>query len=288
MMELFTAEQMRALEGAEIGSGAVTGLALMERAATGVTKAMMAQWPALAQGAHRALVLCGPGNNGGDGFVIARQLAARGWAVSVLLFGDPGRLPPDARRNHDRWCETGTVGALTPEAVRGTPRPDVVIDAVFGIGLGRPLPEEVARALSDEGRSGWEAGREVPVVAVDCPTGLDLDTGGVHLPEGDEGPIRPLPAALTVTFHTGKAGHYLGPGPSLCGRVVVHDIGLPGAAGAARLWLVGRAGAASDWPLGLIGKMRKDGHKYDHGHVLVLGGGVARGGAARMAARAAL
>ena len=107
MAELLTAVQMRALERAEIGSGAVTGLELMERAGHGVVEAVFEQWPELAAAPHRAVVLCGPGNNGGDGFVVARLLKEWGWAVEVFLYGDPDRLPPDARANHDRWCAGG-------------------------------------------------------------------------------------------------------------------------------------------------------------------------------------
>ena len=114
MTELLTSAQMRAIEGAAIASGAVTGLALMERAGQGVVEAVFETWPALAPegwggrgaargggpaGAHRAVVLCGPGNNGGDGFVVARLLAGLGWAVEVFLYGEADRLPPDARAN---------------------------------------------------------------------------------------------------------------------------------------------------------------------------------------------
>ena len=112
MSELLTAAQMRAIEAAAIASGAVTGLELMERAGAGVVAAVLEEWPEMALTSQRAVVLCGPGNNGGDGFVVARLLAGRGWAVEVYLYGDAGKLPPDARVNYERWCEVGEVRGL--------------------------------------------------------------------------------------------------------------------------------------------------------------------------------
>ena len=136
MAELLTSAQMRTIEQAEIESGAVTGLQLMERAGRGAVEAALVKWPELGQGAHRALILCGPGNNGGDGFVIARRLKDRGWSVDVFLYGDAAKLPPDAKTNHDLWLSMGavlpfdantvrTVTVLTcssmPSSVRGSP-----------------------------------------------------------------------------------------------------------------------------------------------------------------------
>lgn len=94
MTELLTAAQMRAIELAAINSGEVTGLELMERAGRGVVEAILEEWPEMALTSHKALVLCGPGNNGGDGFVVARLLKQRGWEVEVFLYGDEGKLPP--------------------------------------------------------------------------------------------------------------------------------------------------------------------------------------------------
>ncbi len=99
MTELLTAAQMRAVEAAAIAGGEVTGLELMERAGRGVVEAIFEEWPELRATSHRAVVLCGPGNNGGDGFVVARLLKEWGWEVEVFLYGDPSRLPPDARVN---------------------------------------------------------------------------------------------------------------------------------------------------------------------------------------------
>ena len=99
MTELLTAAQMRAIERAAIESGEVTGLELMERAGRGVVEAVFEEWPDLAKAPHRAVVLCGSGNNGGDGFVVARLLKDWGWEGEVVLYGDPAKLPPDAKAN---------------------------------------------------------------------------------------------------------------------------------------------------------------------------------------------
>jgi hydroxyethylthiazole kinase-like uncharacterized protein yjeF len=277
MDEILTAAQMRAIERAAIDSGAVTGAALMERAGAAVVAAALPRLPALAGSGGRALVLCGPGNNGGDGYVIARHLHRRGWRVEVRAWGEPAALPPDARAMHDAWAQLGPVGALAELGDGGPdPAPDLIVDALFGTGLSRPLPEPVGRVLA--GIAQWCAGRmQGPlIVAVDVPSGLNADTGQAL------GAV--LRAGLTVTFHAPKLGHHLGQGPALCGALVVADIGLP------------PRPRSLPAPPEVVREARPDpqllrkrqGHKYDHGHVLVLAGGVGRGGAARLAARAAL
>jgi hydroxyethylthiazole kinase-like uncharacterized protein yjeF len=259
MASVLTCAEMRKIEADAIASGASTGLGLMERAGRGAAEAIFAAWQEL--GAGRAVVLCGPGNNGGDGFVVARRLADRGWAVEVLMMGDGGRMSPDARRMRELWG--GEVRGLRGGGAESV---DVVVDALFGTGFRGDLPGEAVAALSAAGARG---GR---VVAVDCPSGLDCDTGRA-------GP-GVLPADLTVTFHAPKVGHYLGQGPAFCGRLAVVDIGVAGE-GAVRL--VERAG---EWPARVV--RPGGGHKYDRGHALVISGGPGRGGAARMSARAAL
>jgi hydroxyethylthiazole kinase-like uncharacterized protein yjeF len=261
MTELLTSAQMRAVEAAAIGAGAATGLALMERAGAAVAEAALAHWPALAAAPGRALALCGPGANGGDGWVIARRLAERGWDVAVRALGTPGAGSPDAAESRRRHLAAG--GAASEGAADGADF-DLAVDALFGTGLARPLSDAAAAMLAG-------ARRAPRLLAVDGPSGLDLDTGRA-------GP-GVVPADLTVTFHRAKVGHHLGAGPDLCKRLVVADIGLGGDdPAAARL-------AAPD-----AARLAKGGgaHKYDHGHALALAGGVGRGGAARLAARAAL
>ncbi|WP_323765490.1 MULTISPECIES: NAD(P)H-hydrate dehydratase [Roseobacteraceae] len=271
MRDLLTAAGMRAVERAAIQSGAVTGAALMERAGQGVVAAVLETWPELAEGARSATVLCGPGNNGGDGFVVARLLRARGWQVSVFLYGDAAKLPPDARTNHQRWCELGEVRPLTGAALAARGVCDLSVDALFGTGLTRPLQGELAAAL--EGRPSQDWPRRV---AVDVPSGLCADSGRL-LADRDAAPA--VRADLTVSFHSAKPGHVLSDGPELCGALVVKDIGLDAEGpGTETLRLTGR-------PEGL----GKDaGHKFSHGHALVLTGGFGRTGAARLAARGAL
>ncbi|SEO67553.1 yjeF C-terminal region, hydroxyethylthiazole kinase-related/yjeF N-terminal region [Salinihabitans flavidus] len=263
MTELLTAAQMRAIERAAIESGTVTGLDLMERAGRGVVEAIFRQWPDLARAPHRALVLCGPGNNGGDGFVIARLLTEWCWEVEVALFGDPAKLPPDAKTNYRRWRTMGEVedyGALTEEE-RDC---DVIVDALFGTGMTRPFkaarPQEKTAAPSTR------------CVAVDLPTGIHTDTGATM--------ATPFVADLTVTFHRPKLGHYLTDGPAWCGTVAIADIGLGP-------WMKDSGDMVRLACPAPTGK-RAAAHKFTHGHALILSGGAGRTGAARLAARGAL
>lgn len=272
MSELLTGLQMRARETAAIESGAVTGLALMERAGRGVVTAIWDEWPGLASTSHHAVVMCGPGNNGGDGFVIARLLREWGWSVAVYFYGNSDRLPPDAKVNFERWTRMGTVAPLE-HAPRSAHAADLFVDALFGTGLRRPL-EGAALACAKDWASNAELGAKT--VAVDLPSGLCADSGR-DLQSGRAS----FSAALTVTFHAPKLGHYLADGPSRCGRLRVVDIGLgvePDLGNVTRI-----SGPRADM-------LRKTAqmHKYSHGHALILSGGAGRTGAARLAARAAL
>jgi hydroxyethylthiazole kinase-like uncharacterized protein yjeF len=291
-MELLTAAQMRAIEQAAIESGNVTGLELMERAGRGVVEAIYETWPEPATRAGgagpdssdppknlsgkmkpSALVLCGPGNNGGDGFVVARLLKERGWDISVFLLGAAERLPADARANFDRW--PGKVMALPcpAEAVSGA---DLIIDAVFGTGLTRPVQEQTifdAKAVEALAKS------LACMVAVDVPSGLCADSGQVL--------GRACRADLTVSFQTPKRGHVLADGPEYCGDLKTVDIGLSDA-----LDVVSRE--TFDVPLVTRHASQPKvftkslGHKFSHGHALILSGPPGKGGAARLAARGAL
>ncbi|NIZ15562.1 NAD(P)H-hydrate dehydratase [Phaeobacter sp. HF9A] len=305
MSELLTAAQMRAIEKTAIESGVVTGLELMERAGRGVVEAIYEQWPEIfeardaAKGGaaprpaasprdickkmKHAVVLCGPGNNGGDGFVVARLLQARGWAVSTYIYGDPEQLPTDARVNYDRWRELGSVADVT----EFDPQQDCdcLVDALFGTGLSRGLPDLGALFAQIGERADGALVEAAPtsgcpaIVAVDVPSGLCADSGRVF-PLGD-GPLRSaLRAHLTVSFHRLKLGHVLADGPTLCGKVVVKDIGLEANATVKTAELAAPS----------LQELRKDRghHKFNHGHALVLTGGFGRTGAARLAARSAL
>jgi len=285
MVDILTSEQMRAIEGAAIGAGEVSGLVLMERAGAGVVDAVDSHWPELREAPGRAVVVCGPGNNGGDGFVIARLLAERGWTVTLGLLGAPDRLPPDARANHDRWAALGAVHDLD-SALAALGPADLAVDALFGTGLTRPLSGTAAGVANALAEMSWGGGR---VVAVDAPSGLCMDSGRPLAPPEGDGVAA---AGLTVSFHARKLGHVLAQGPERCGRVVVADIGLSrghvrAALGAEARRAVVRSVEAPD-PERLDKAAAPAAHKFTHGHALVLAGGPGKGGAARLAARGAL
>jgi len=299
MTELLTAAQMRAIEQAAIDSGEVTGLELMERAGRGVVEAIFEEWPELKATSHRAVVLCGPGNNGGDGFVVARLLKEWGWEVEVFLYGNADKLPVDARVNYERWCKLGEVSyhVLEPpplfDDTIGLPDHfDVLLDAVFGTGITRPAKGSFSLLAIDWAQE-LLSKNGVKRVAVDAPSGLCLDGGRVL-----GGTV--LSADLTISFHRPKIGHFVSDGQVLSGKTIVKDIGLegsprpsgggeapargggrglPGVPPGERVVLV-------DAPDPRVAKLGT--HKYSHGHALVLSGGPGKTGAARLAARGAL
>ena len=272
MTEILTAAQMRAIEHIAIESGEVTGLELMERAGKGVVDAVFMQWPELSETSRRAVVLCGPGNNGGDGFVIARMLKAHGWDVRVYLLGDASKLPPDATTNFLRWQALGDVETIG-DAPRLAGEADLYVDALFGTGLGRALDGAVLDWVRDRA-----AAKDVgaKTVAVDIPSGLCSDSGRVLGAGADV-----VSAQLTVSFHTAKIGHYLNVGSTTCGTLVVADIGLTSQSHDGFVDIVEGARLPS------LSKS-DHGHKFSNGHALVLSGGANRTGAARLAAGGAL
>jgi NAD(P)H-hydrate epimerase len=254
---LLTVAEMYAADKAAMAGG-VAGDALMEAAGIGVADAV------LALGSPRPVaVLCGPGYNGGDGFVAARHLKAAGWPVRLALLGDRAALKGDAKTNAERW--DGGVEPLSPAVLEGAA---VVVDALFGAGL--------ARAIDGVARDTIAAIGERVCIAVDVPSGVHGDSGEIL-------GIAPR-ARATVTFFRRKPGHVLLPGRIHCGDVKVVDIGIPAgvldtirpqqAANAPALWA-----AAFPWPT-------LDQHKYSRGHA-VISGGPQMTGAARLAARAA-
>ncbi len=312
MTELLTAAQMRAIEQAAIDSGEVTGLELMERAGRGVVEAIFEEWPDFAETSHRAVVLCGPGNNGGDGFVVARLLKEWGWEVEVFLYGDQAKLPPDAKVNCERWLEMGEVGTADFNTIYAARPFDLRVDAVFGAGLKRSPSD----ALSGAFHATWmtlKGDKSHPRphrVAVDCPSCLDLASGKAILPEKVwEGDIHiNYYADLTVSFHRLKIGHILFGDWGYSNKSVVVDIGLEAISerlgnseitespafdigvhpklGVRLLAKTDCDSFGSEWPATDL--MKLEDHKYDHGHALILSGPPGHGGAARLAARGAL
>jgi hydroxyethylthiazole kinase-like uncharacterized protein yjeF len=259
-LALLTPREMASADH-QAAAGGVSGVDLMGSAGRAVAAAVIARWSPRA-----TTVLCGPGNNGGDGFVTARHLAAAGWAVRVALLGERDQLSGAVAHHAALWPDTPK--ALAPECLDGAA---LVIDAIFGAGLSRPVNGPARVTLEALGAAG------VPVCAVDVPSGLD----------GATGQLRGIAVAadMTVTFFRKKPGHLLFPGRRLCGDLVLADIGVPDSVLEAitpktfengpALWL-----DRYPWP-------QAEGHKYQRGEVLVLGGPHIAG-ATRMTARAAM
>jgi NAD(P)H-hydrate epimerase len=261
-LELLTTEEMARADRLTI-KGGTPGVELMENAGRAVADEVARRFP----DAETVCVLCGPGNNGGDGFVAARLLQEQGYGIRLGLLGRLERLKGDAAVMAQRW--SGSVEDLEPPVLEGAA---VAIDAMFGAGLARPM-EGAAAAVADALNA-----TGIPVVAVDVPSGIDGSTGEV------------LGVAVTaeasVTFFRRKPGHLLLPGRLCCGEVVCADIGIRDDvlakvvpqtyANEPPLWL-----DRYPWP-------RLAGHKYSRGHAVVVSGPADATGAARLAARGAL
>ena len=254
---LLTVNQMGQTDRLTVAGGTAS-VCLMETAGASVAREIIRRWSP-----RRAAVLCGPGNNGGDGFVVARYLLAAGWDVRLALLGARENLQGDAAHHAQLW--SGSCEPLTPDVLYGA---GLVVDALFGAGLSRALDGPVVEVLAC-------AACAAPIVAIDVPSGVMGDTGVV---------LGAVAAALTVTFFRKKPGHLLLPGKQLCGEVVVTDIGTP----AIVFDKIAPQMFENDPSLWLDAMPRPQdvGNKYTRGHALVWGG-YPMTGAARMAARAA-
>ncbi|MGH6819352.1 MAG: NAD(P)H-hydrate dehydratase, partial [Methylocella sp.] len=231
----------------------VASLTLMENAGRAVAEEIVRRY-----GTRPALVACGPGNNGGDGLVVARYLKRWGWPVRVGLLGDRAKLAGDAAAMAAKWDGVIQTGIETAGA-------GLIVDALFGAGLSREFPAKLAEAINGAG---------VPVIAIDVPSGLDGATGFPRCAS--------VKADLTVTFFRKKPGHVLMPGRSLCGETVVADIGIP----ASVLNEIRPTLAENSKPV--LPEAQASDHKYNRGHAVVVSGGALNTGAARLAAQAAL
>ncbi|MGB7102576.1 MAG: NAD(P)H-hydrate dehydratase [Xanthobacteraceae bacterium] len=261
-MELLTNAEMAQADRLAIAGG-VAGIELMERAGAAVAAAVGARHAV----GDQIVVLAGPGNNGGDGFVAARLLAQRGYRVRLMLVGETAGLKGDAALAAQKW-----MSPIEPAKVGGFSGASVIIDALFGAGLDRPV-EEPARSLIE----GMNAERS-PIVAVDLPSGINGTTGAAMGSAAK--------AAQTVTFFRKKPGHLLLPGRLHCGSVAVADIGIPDS-------VLGPISAKTFENTPALWRKyfpqpREAGHKYDRGHVVIASGPVWSTGAARLAARGAL
>ncbi len=256
---IMSVAEMKAADAAAVAAG-TPATTLMERAGKGAAEAVRQRWSR-----RPVVVWCGPGDNGGDGYVIARHLKRRGWPVRVEALAPPAT--PSCRWAAERW--RGEVHPLNPALSPA----ELYIDALFGAGLSRPLEgvaDDLARAAE---------GLSARIVAIDTPSGIHGDTGR---------PIagRALAAALTVTFHRRKPAHVLAPGGGMgraaCGEVEVVDIGLSDTGAGdlfendPSLW-----GARFPWP-------SNDAHKHARGRLVVVSGEAWSTGAARLSARAGL
>jgi len=256
---LLTCDEMRCAEQLCCAEGRFSYYDLMQNAGHAVARIIQDRWKPC-----RVLVMCGPGNNGGDGYVVAETLRKAGWPVFIGALPS-NSLPPDAAQAVQEWH--GETRPLTPDLFEQV---DMVVDALFGTGLQRPLAGEIARTI-DKLKA-----RNMLVVAIDMASGVDGDTG--------QSKGTAVQAQVTVTFFRKKWGHVLLPGAVRNGETVVTDIGIsptvlneikPSVAeNHPDLWL-------SDFPF-----PQPEGHKYSRGHALILGGAVMTG-ASRLAARAA-
>ena len=256
---LLTPQQMSEADRLTI-AGSVPGVELMENAGRAVADAVSRHWAP-----RPVAVLCGPGNNGGDGFVAARRLAERGWPTRVALLGSVAALRGDAALAAGRW-----QGAVEPLELAALGDAALVVDGIFGAGLARPV-EGVARAVIEAINE-----RQLLVVAIDVPSGVDGASGEVR-------GIAPR-AALTVTFFRKKPGHLLLPGRSYCGDIVLGQIGISD--GVLDRVAPDTAANEPEWWLSMFPWPSLESHKYTRGHAVVAGGAVMTG-AARLAARAA-
>jgi ADP-dependent NAD(P)H-hydrate dehydratase / NAD(P)H-hydrate epimerase len=262
LLELLTAEEMERAEQLTIESG-IASHTLMENAGRGVSEEVVRRFPR----GTKVTVLCGPGNNGGDGFVAARALRERGYQVRLALLGKIEDLPTDAKEMARRWDET-----IEPMSLSVIENAEVIIDSIWGAGLRGPIngvPAQIIEAATE---------RELPVIAVDVPTGLDMTNGRIHGVA--------FKATTTITFFRRKTGHVLQPGRNYCGEIKVIDIGIPSS-------VISKISAQTflnepDFWLRYFPRLKPDGHKYDRGHAVAVSGPMESTGAARLAARAAL
>ncbi len=267
-LELLTTQQMARADRLTIDSG-VPSMELMEHAAVAIAR--VASRILQRTSGRRVLVLCGPGNNGGDGYVAARLLRAQRYKVRVASLTPPDQLRGDAARAAASW--TGTLLPAQDCDFHGV---DLVIDALFGTGLARDL-DPAAQALVKR-LNQWRRETKQNVVSVDIPSGVDGTTGAIRgaAVEADE----------TVTFFRVKTGHLLLPGRSRCGRLTCAHIGIRSST-LESMEVKTFVNAPALW-LSALPRPKVEGHKYTRGHALVVSGGASFTGAARLSAAAAL
>ncbi|AJE03154.1 bifunctional ADP-dependent NAD(P)H-hydrate dehydratase/NAD(P)H-hydrate epimerase [Geobacter pickeringii] len=272
-MKVVTGEVMQEMDRRTIREYGVPGLVLMENAGRGCADAIKATFGL--QGPGKILVVAGKGNNGGDGYVIARLLREEGWLVKTIVLAERDEITGDARANLDRLAPAAVVFSPAPSGLApwhtDLEQATVVVDALLGTGLRSEVQGVYAEAISLMNGCGK------PVVAVDIPSGIDAATGTVLGVA--------VKAALTVTFALAKRGHVLFPGVDHCGILRVVDIGIPGelAEGAPGIEYVDRRAARL-----LVHRRERNAHKGSFGHCLIIAGSTGKSGAAAMAANSAV
>jgi len=263
---LYTAAQVRELDRLAIEDHGVAGYTLMCRAGQAVFEAAREEWPH----AHRWLVVCGAGNNGGDGFEVARMAHEQGLSVTVIALRPVGDLTGDAAWAAKAWLDSG--GEVEESLERLPAGVDLVVDALLGTGLDREVTGNYRAAIEAINRL------DRPCVAVDIPSGIHADTGQVMGVA--------VRAGLTVTFIGRKRGLFTAEGPDHCGRVEFEELGTHALLGEA----LQNGGTLDSIELlqGWLPRRRRNAHKGHFGHVLVVGGAPGTTGAARLAGEAAL
>lgn len=265
---LYSAASVRELDRRAIELHGIPGYTLMQRAAAAAWGEARSRWP----DARKVVVVCGPGNNGGDGYEVARLARAAGCRVTVVECDALARRG-DALTAREAWQAVGPVqrgwsGVVVDDAT-------LVVDALYGIGLSRAPDGEAAAAIAAINAARQDGAR---VLALDVPSGLDADTGAA--------PGAAVIADLTVSFIAEKAGLRTGQGPALCGDLRLASLAVPAAlhAGLAPVATRIDRSALAGW----LPRRPRTGHKGDHGHVLLIGGDHGMAGAILLAARAAL
>ncbi|MHB0969252.1 MAG: NAD(P)H-hydrate dehydratase [Thermoanaerobaculia bacterium] len=273
-MKILTAGQMRNIDRRAIETFGIPSIVLMENAALAVVDAIETHYPTAA----RVVIFCGPGQNGGDGFAVARHLSNRGRDPRIVIVGGRDAIAGDAKTNLE-ICEKMRIhieqvdqtDALDQSLARATDA-DLAVDAIFGTGLNRPAEGVFAEAIHGL------AALRLPIVAIDIPSGLNGSAPQVVEPA--------VQADLTVTFAQPKVAHIFEPAASYCGEVIVADISIPEAAVESEN--VSLSVVTPDDVAALFPARDADSHKGTYGHVALVSGSAGKSGAAILAARGAL